>query len=62
MKELLNTLENIQDTQQEHKVLHKLSEVVFIVLLALLFLSSEKPAIVLIEKPANGVEENINLC
>ena len=36
MIELLKRLENIRDTRQEHKVLHRLSEVVFIVLLALL--------------------------
>jgi len=36
MIELLCRLENIRDTRQEWKVLHKLSEVVFIVLLALL--------------------------
>ena len=36
MLELLNNLSNIRDTRQEWKVLHKLSEVVFIVLVALL--------------------------
>lgn len=36
MIEMLKKLENIGDTCQEQKVLHKLPEVVFIVLLALL--------------------------
>jgi predicted transposase YbfD/YdcC len=36
MTELISRLENIRDTRQEWKVLHKLSEIVLIVLLALL--------------------------